>query len=73
MILSDVRDYLKQQQRISLQELANHFDIEADALRGMLAKWIAKGKVKQVDMGAACGTTCCKCDAAMTEIYEWLG
>jgi len=71
MILSDVRDYLKQQHRLSLHELANHFDIEADALRGMLGKWVLKGKVKKLDMGAACGTGCCKCDPAMTEIYEW--
>ncbi len=72
MILSELRDYLQQQQRLSLLEIANHFDIEADALRGMLAKWISKGKVKRIDRGAACGSGCCKCDPAMTELYEWV-
>ncbi|OQK18023.1 sugar metabolism transcriptional regulator [Methyloprofundus sedimenti] len=72
MILSELRDYLKQQQRLSLLEMANHFDIEADALRGMLLKWISKGKVRQLDKGSACGTGCCKCDPAMTELYEWV-
>lgn len=72
MILSELRDYLKQQHRLSLLEMANHFDIDADALRGMLAKWMRKGKVQKVDMGATCGTSCCKCDPAMTELYEWL-
>ncbi len=72
MILSELRDYLKIQHRVSLAEMANHFDIDADALRGMLAKWISKGKVKQLDMGGACGSTCSKCDPALTEIYEWL-
>ncbi|TXK94265.1 sugar metabolism transcriptional regulator [Methylococcaceae bacterium CS5] len=72
MILSELRDYLKQQHRLSLLEMANHFDIDADALRGMLSKWVSKGKVKQIDMGATCGTSCCKCDPAMTELYEWL-
>jgi predicted transcriptional regulator len=33
MILSELRDYLKQQHRLSLLEMANHFDTNADALR----------------------------------------
>lgn len=72
MILSELRDYLKQQHRLSLLDMANHFDIEADALRGMLSKWVSKGKVKRLDVGANCGTSCCKCDPAMTELYEWV-
>jgi len=72
MILSELRDYLKQQHRLTLAEMANHFDVDADALRGMLNKWISKGKVAKIDMGGACGTTCSKCDPALTEIYEWL-
>jgi hypothetical protein len=52
--------------------MANHFDIDADALRGMLRKWISKGKVRQLDLGASCSTGCCKCDPAMTELYEWV-
>ena len=72
MILSELRHYLRCQHRLSLLEMANHFDTDADALRGMLGKWITKGKVKRIDMGAACGTSCCKCDPAMTELYEWV-
>jgi DeoR/GlpR family transcriptional regulator of sugar metabolism len=72
MILSEVRDYLKQQHRVTLAEMASHFDMSADALRGILAKWIAKGKLIKVDMGGACGSTCSKCDPALTEIYEWI-
>lgn len=73
MILSELRDYLKEQHRLSLKEMANHFDTDADALRGMLAKWVRKGKVKRLDASASCGTSCCKCDPAMTELYEWVG
>ncbi len=72
MILSELRHYLRQQHRLSLLDMANHFNTDADALRGMLAKWISKGKVKRIDRGAACGTSCCKCDPAMTELYEWV-
>jgi putative ferrous iron transport protein C len=71
MILADLRNYLKQQHRVALKDLVNHFDMEADALRGMLSKWISKGNVRKLSTGAACGTSCCKCDPALTELYEW--
>ena len=71
MILSEVRDYLKVQQRVTLADLVIHFNMDADALRGLLAKWVRKGKVQKISANEACGTSCCKCDSAMTEIYEW--
>ncbi|MGZ4958381.1 MAG: FeoC-like transcriptional regulator [Methylomonas sp.] len=72
MILSDLRSYLQDKRRTTLNDLVVHFQIDADALRGMLAKWISKGKVRQSSAGSACGTSCCKCDPALTEIYEWI-
>ena len=33
MILSDLRSYLKQQHRVALADLVNHFNMDADALR----------------------------------------
>jgi hypothetical protein len=71
MILSELRSYLKEKKRVTLHELVVHFDIDADALRGMLGKWISKGKVRQLPVGSGCGTGCCKCDPALTEFYEW--
>ena len=72
MILSDLRDYLKQQQRVTLHDLMIHFRMDADALRGMLAVWMRKGKVKKnAPDSASCGTSCCKCDPTLTELYEW--
>jgi hypothetical protein len=73
MILSDLRDYLQQRQRVTLQDLVIHFNMDADALRGMLHKWINKGKVKKFSPDSAvCGTSCCKCDPTLTELYEWV-
>ena len=72
MILSDLRAYLKEQRRVALADLIIHFDMDADALRGMLDKWISKGKVRKLPLNASCGTRCCQCDAALTEIYEWV-
>lgn len=72
MILSDLRSYLKQQGRVSLAELVNHFGTDADALRGMLGKWISKGNVRLIPLKSACGTSCCKCDPTLIELYEWV-
>lgn len=72
MILSELRNYLQQKGRVSLNDLVLHFDIDADALRGMLQKWINKGKLRQTSAGSNCGSGCCKCDPLLTDIYEWL-
>jgi hypothetical protein len=72
MILSDLRDYLRAQRRVALADLVNHFGVDADALRGMLGKWMAKGKLRKLSAGTACGAGCCKCDPALTELYEWI-
>ena len=74
MILSDLRGYLQTKQRVALNDLVIHFNMDADALRGMLGKWISKGKVRLLTpSNAACGGSCCKCDPLLTEIYEWVG
>jgi putative ferrous iron transport protein C len=72
MILSDLRSYVKDQKRVALKDMEMRFNIDADALRGMLAKWINKGYVRKLPSGTACSTGCCKCDPALTELYEWV-
>lgn len=72
MILSEIRDYLKQQHTVTLADLMVHFNIDADALRGMLGKWISKGYVRVVPLKSGCGTGCGKCDPKLTELYEWV-
>ena len=72
MILSDLRSYLKEHRKVALIDLVNHFNIDAEALRGMLGKWISKGSVRKMPQTAACGTSCCKCDPTLTELYEWV-
>ncbi len=71
MILSDVKQYLVKHQRAPLGDLCNHFDIEADAMRGMLEQWLRKGRVQKFTGEASCDKACCKCDPAVMEIYEW--
>jgi len=72
MILSDLRSYIKDKQRVTLNDLVLHFHVDANALQGMLAKWVSKGKVRKSPAPSNCGTGCCKCDPLLTEIYEWI-
>jgi len=71
MILSQVRDYLKQRSQCTLSDIALHFDTDADAVRGMLDIWVRKGKVEKRSATASCGTSCQSCDPATTEVYFW--
>ena len=71
MILSDIRDYLKQRGQCTLSDIALHFDTDADAIRGMLDIWVRKGKVEKVSATESCGTSCQSCDPATTEVYIW--
>jgi hypothetical protein len=72
MILSELRDYLKANRRAALIDMAHRFDTDPEALRGMLEKWVTKGRVVKLPQGTACSGGCCKCDPATTEIYEWV-
>lgn len=72
MILSELRHYLQANRRVLLVDLSNHFDMDPDALRGMLQKWLSKGKVRKLPGDAGCANGCCKCDPAALELYEWV-
>jgi putative ferrous iron transport protein C len=70
MILSELRDYLKDHKRAALFDIALHFDSNPDAIRGMLEVWVKKGRVRKLPQGTSC-SGCCECDPSMIEIYEW--
>ena len=70
-ILRDVAGYLQRRKHASLNDLAMYFDTSPDAMRGMLDKWIAKGKVMRCP-AAACQGCSSTCSAAPGEAYEWV-
>jgi hypothetical protein len=74
MILTDIREFFSRQKAASLAELALHFRVDADAMRGMLDQWVRKGKLQKLPQGAKC-SGCCEssCDPEGLEIYEWVG
>lgn len=72
MILSEIKQYLMKHKRVTLGDLACHFDAEPEAMKGMLGQWIRKGNVLKLNQMAGCSKACGKCcDGATLEIYEW--
>lgn len=56
-----------------MRDLALHFQVEPEAVRGMLEHWIRKGKVRRDAACPPCGSGCCNCASDLTEIYLWNG
>jgi len=72
MILTEVRDYLKQRRQAPLRDMALEFGMEQDALRPIIEQWIAKGKVEKLPEGSACGGGCNSCAPQTIELYRWI-
>ncbi|WP_310601408.1 FeoC-like transcriptional regulator [Desulfobulbus sp.] len=73
MDLITVKQYLRMRKIVPLQDLAFHFQTEADSIRPLLDIWMKKGKVRKRTGDAATGCKgCCKCDPATIEVYEWV-
>ncbi|OPX40070.1 MAG: hypothetical protein B1H11_01210 [Desulfobacteraceae bacterium 4484_190.1] len=73
MILSDVKKYLIQQKKVTLDNICIHFNTEPEAMRGMLDQWIRKKKIQKITCQGGCSMTCSKCgDKNDIEIYEWI-
>lgn len=72
MILSEVRNYLRERSQATLSDIALHFDTDADAVRGMMDVLIRKGKIRRRSATNSCGSSCNQCEPIATEIYEWV-
>jgi|JFJP01.1.fsa_nt_gi predicted ArsR family transcriptional regulator len=70
MILQKLQEYFRSRSPTSLEEIANHFQCEPEALRGMLAQLIRKGRIQKLD-GKNCGD-CHSCKPESLELYEWV-
>ncbi|MDZ7752792.1 MAG: FeoC-like transcriptional regulator [Gammaproteobacteria bacterium] len=71
MILSELRRYLAEHRRVTLQDMAYRFDTDTDALRGMLAVLERKGRVRHLPPGQ-CTAGCNKCDLGPMDVYEYV-
>ena len=73
LTLSDLKRFMVERQRASLNEIAIHFDTPASAVRPMLDQWIAKGRLRKLDVTGGCGKVSggCSCKEKPSEVFEW--
>ncbi|AUH00961.1 FeoC-like transcriptional regulator [Pectobacteriaceae bacterium CE70] len=74
MTLIELRDFVREKQKVSLRDISMTFHAEPGVVEGMLDVWVQKGKIRchrTVDNGK-CGS-CCSCDKGISQYYEWLG
>ena len=71
MILTEIKKYLIENRVASLTNLSVRFNVDPDAMRGMLNQWIKKGRLRQLTAGVRCSNCCGECDSDCMEIYEW--
>jgi len=71
MILSELRNYMQARRRVSLVDMVNRFNVDPEALRGMLDRLVSKGRIEKIQQNNSCAKTCSKCDVNSLEIYQW--
>lgn len=73
MLLNRIRTHLQLNRRAAIQDMASLLDTSPDALRAMLQLLEARGNVRRLPTGTACGGSCSKCAPERIELYEWVG
>ncbi|MCA1908901.1 MAG: FeoC-like transcriptional regulator [Magnetospirillum sp.] len=73
MTLSELKAYMIDRKRASMTEITMHFDTPASAVQPMLDQWIAKGKLRKLDIMGGCGKAGggCACKEKPSDIFEW--
>ncbi len=71
MILSDVRDYVREHGRASLRDIAVKFDLPETAVLEMLAHWERKGVIRRSAEVPPCGGKCAGCVLQCAAVFYW--
>lgn len=69
LTLTALRDHLAERRQASLGEIATHFDADPDVVREALGRFEAKGRVRRLPAGEACGGCSCGCRGG--DVWEW--
>jgi hypothetical protein len=73
MILTEVRDYLRDRRHVTLDDVATHFDVDTDLARDLVDRWVRKGRVVCQQPSAAQCSLCDSCKTECLEVYHWVG
>jgi len=74
-MLRGLKKYIKECKKVSLRDIALHFDTDPGAIEQMLNVWIGKGIIRRVQkekQNTCHGCARAYCDEASMILYEWL-
>jgi len=71
-VLLALRDFIQDQQRVSIEQLSREFRVAEEALEPMVALWIKKGYVRRSNSADDCTLACRTCQPRRLVYYEWL-
>jgi putative ferrous iron transport protein C len=74
MILLEMKRYIRENQQVSTDDLKNRFDLDDNALQGLLTPLIEQGHVQMVSSdGGSCSTGNCNsgCSSSAKEMVYW--
>ncbi|OQW93217.1 MAG: hypothetical protein BWK79_12315 [Beggiatoa sp. IS2] len=72
MLLIELKNYLQKNKRVTLTDIAYHFDTPPEVVSGMLEHWQRKGRVRLITANSTCQQGCCQCSPVNLDIYEWI-
>ena len=76
MSLLELKEYLKNRNVVSINDLCIHFRTSPETLEPMLEHWIRKGKLlRKESSGGSCGGkhSTCSCGDSEQVWYQWIG
>jgi hypothetical protein len=69
-MLLQLRDYIRRERVVSLQQLSRVFSVDESALEPMLKLWIDKGAIRPYQEQKACKRICSRCSSSAVVFYE---
>lgn len=72
MILLNLKNYIRQHHKVSLENIKNHFGLTDDAAQGLLFPLIKQGHIVEIPAGS-CNSGLCSsnCQSNQSE-YQWI-
>lgn len=70
-MLLNIRDFIRQQQVVSTQQLMREFNLDELALNPMLGLWLSKGVIRVCEDKAACHS-CRGCNKQPLMYYQFV-
>ncbi|HBI21421.1 MAG TPA: hypothetical protein DDY37_02355 [Legionella sp.] len=69
-MLLQIRDFIRQSEVASTQQMAREFHVDEEALQPMLDIWVRKGMIEKCHEKAACASACMRCKTHVPVFYQ---